>query len=91
MSDPTDSGELKEHGDDARQDLALQSIRDILWRFEEACEGRRSVYDVLGFLFEDLIHEGVCPACINELVTSVFNATGANPMQHKDEGPSGYH
>ena len=76
--------------DDVRLETSLQTIKDVLWRFEDACEGRRSVYDVLGCLVEDLIQEGVCAACINETVNLVFDAVGADPERHRDE-ESVYH
>ncbi len=77
--------------DEARTELALQNIKDILWRLEESCEGRRNLYEVFGYLVEDLIREGICPACVQETLTAVFEATGADLENHRDDEGSVYH
>ncbi len=77
--------------DDARVELALSNIKDVLWRLEESCEGRRNVYEVLGYLIEDLIREGICPACVNETMAAVFEATGADLDNHREDEGSVYH
>lgn len=78
--------------DDIRLELALQVIKDVIWRFEEASEGRRAMYEVLGCLIEDLVtSEGACPACINETVHMVFQGIGANVDEHLDNQGSTYH
>ena len=71
--------------DEVRLDSALQTIKDVIWRFEDACEGRRSVYDVVGCLVEELVREGVCPACIDETVKAAFDALSVDATQHKDD------
>jgi hypothetical protein len=48
--------------DDIRCEATLQTMEDVLWRFNESNEGTLAVYDVLGFLIEDLIKEGFCAA-----------------------------
>lgn len=77
--------------DDARVELALSNIKDVLWRLEESSEGRRNVYEVLGYLIEDLIREGICPACVNETLSAVFEATGADLDNHREDEGSVYH
>lgn len=77
--------------DEARVEFALSTIKDVLWRLEESCEGRRNVYEVLGYLLEDLIREGICPACINETMNAVFEATGADLDNHREDEGSVYH
>ena len=60
--------EQKEQRDDLRCDAALQTIEDVLWRFNESNEGTLSAYDVIGYLVEDLVTSGFCAACIRETV-----------------------
>ena len=61
-----DEDELKQVRDDARCDMAVQTLKDVLWRFEETAEGTYSIYDLIGYVVEDLVKEGCCAACINE-------------------------
>ncbi len=42
--------------DDVRCEAALSTLEDVLWRFNETNEGTLAVYDVLGFLVEDLVN-----------------------------------
>lgn len=84
------SEEAQDSADEIRLESALQTIKDVIWRFEDACEGRRSVYDIMGYLVEDLVKEGVCGACIRETVQDVFDAAGIDPVKHRDDG-SVYH
>lgn len=83
--------DLKQERDDARCETALQTIKDVLWRFDEASEGTRSVYDIVGYLLEDMVNEGFCPACLNEMLTQTFTSTGADPTNHIDDAGSVYH
>jgi len=77
--------EQKQQRDDIRCDASLQTIEDVLWRFNEASEGTLSVYDLLGFLVEDLVKEGFCAACINESVAAAFNRSEADLQQHRND------
>jgi hypothetical protein len=83
--------ELKQARDDIRCEAALQTLKDVLWRFEEASEGGRSVYDVLSYLLEDLLREGVCPACMNEMFAATFTSAGADPTQHREDDGEVFH
>lgn len=89
MNDDNDSA-VKER-DDLRMEIAIQTAKDILLRFEESSEGNRSVYEVIGFLLQDLLSEGLCPACLNEVITEAFAETGASVAVHNDEAGSTYH
>lgn len=82
----TNEDELKALRDEARGEMTLQAIKDLLWRFSEHSEGGLSVYDLLGFLAEDLIKEGFCPACLNDLVQSACERTATDPTEHREEG-----
>lgn len=86
--DPSDE-EQRQQRDDVRCDAALQTIQDVLWRFNETNEGTLSAYDVMGFLVEDLVQSGFCPACISETVEAAFERTKADRVQHKAEDGSG--
>ena len=79
--------ELKRARDDARCEAAIQTLTDVLWRFEETCEGSYTLYDLVGYLVEDLVREGCCAACIPESVTAAFKDIGADTTEHRrDEG-----
>jgi hypothetical protein len=91
MAEKVESQDPKQIADDARLEQALQTIKDVLWRFEDNCDGRRGVYEIIGCLVEDLILEGVCAACIEETVNSVFDATGVDTVTHKGDQDSIYH
>ena len=58
--------------DDVRCEATLQTLEDVLWRFNESNEGTLGVYDVLGFLVEDLVKEGFCAACVSESVIAAL-------------------
>lgn len=74
--------------DDVRCEAALQTLEDVLWRFNETNEGTLAVYDVLGFLIEDLIKEGFCAACVSETTKAALERTGIDLTQHREEeGP----
>lgn len=77
--------------DELRLEIAIQSVKDILVRFEESNEGTRSVYEVLGFALQDLINDGLCAACLNEAVTHAFTESGADLENHQEEEGSVLH
>lgn len=89
MSD--DSDDAITERDELRMEVAIQTARDVLFRFEENSEGNRSVYEVLGFLLQDLLSEGLCPACLNEVIALAFSETGANVAIHNEAADSTYH
>jgi hypothetical protein len=74
--------ELKQMRDQVRADATVKVVGDALWRFNEDHEETISVYDVVGFVFEGLIAEGMCPACLAEAVQRAFEETKANPDEH---------
>jgi hypothetical protein len=75
--------------DDVRCEAALQTMEDVLWRFNESNEGTLAVYDVLGFLIEDLIKEGFCAACVDETIRTALERTGQDLTRHReDDGDS---
>lgn len=86
----SDQNAIKER-DDLRMEAAVQTVKDVLFRFEETSEGTRSAYDVFGFIVQDLVNEGLCPACLNEAITAAFSETGADLDKHHDEDGSVYH
>ena len=84
-----DDDESARERDDVRCEAALQTLEDVLWRFNESNEGTLAVYDVLGFLVEDLIKEGFCAACVKESVNAAFERTGVDLNRHREEDGDG--
>ena len=62
MQDDERDEESRQERDDVRCDSALQTMQDVLWRFNESNEGTLTAYDVIGFLVEDLVQSGFCAA-----------------------------
>jgi len=80
-----DEEERVRERDDVRCEAALQTLEDVLWRFNETNEGTLAVYDLLGFLVEDLVKEGFCAACVSESIASALERTGQDPAKHREE------
>ena len=83
--------ELSEARDDARAQAAVQTMKDVLWRFDESGEGSYSIYDVLGYLVEDLVAEGCCAACVQESISAGFEQAGEDPLEHKPDDSAVLH
>ena len=83
--------ELSRARDDARAQAAVQTMKDVLWRFDETGEGSYSIYDVLSYLVEDLVSEGCCAACVQESMTAAFEQAGANPQEHMPDDDAVLH
>ena len=77
--------------DDARCEAAVQTLKDVLWRFDEMSEGTYTLYDLLGYLLEDLVREGCCAACIDETVSAVYKEVGVDPGVHRQDDEAVYH
>ena len=75
--------ELKRMRDDVRCEISVQNVKDTLWRFEESNEGNHSLYDLLGYIVEDLVKEGCCAACISETLEAAFKEADADPTEHR--------
>jgi len=78
--------ELKRARDDVRCEAAVQTLKDVLWRYEETSEGTYSLYDLIGYVVEDLVREGCCAACISETLAATFKEAGADPTEHRGDG-----
>ena len=78
--------EQKQLRDDARCDVTVQTMKDMLWRFDEMSEGSYSLYDVLGYVVEDVIREGSCAACIHESLAAVYKDLAVDPGVHRGDG-----
>jgi len=83
--------EVKQLADDTRLETVLQTVKDILFRFDEQCEGSYTLYDLMGFLAEDLVNEGCCAACIKEAINHAFEQSGIDTEQHRQDGDAVYH
>ena len=86
-----DDNEEQKLRDDVRCEAAVQTLKDILMRADEMSEGTYTFYDLLGYLFEDLIRDGSCPACIQEVFTAVVNDLGVDVTNHHAEDHSVFH
>lgn len=82
MEDDEDERRMR---DDVRSQTTARMVEDALWRFNEEHEDTLSVYDVLGMVVEDLVKEGMCPACIGESIGEAFSRAGADPNVHVNE------
>jgi hypothetical protein len=71
--------------DDVRSVTTAHLVEDALWRFNEEHEDTLSVYDVIGMVIEDLVKEGMCPACIGESINEAFTRAGVDPNVHVNE------
>ena len=89
--DAMDEDELKQVRDDARCDMAVQTLKDVLWRFEETGDGTYNLYTVIGYLLEDLVREGCCGACLSETLAAVLTELGVDPTVHAEDGDSVLH
>ncbi|MCZ6709754.1 MAG: hypothetical protein O7B25_05270 [Gammaproteobacteria bacterium] len=78
--------DLKRARDDARCEAGVLTVKDVLWRFEELNEGTHTMYDLLGYVVEDLVREGCCAACISETLAAAFKEVGADPDEHRGDG-----
>lgn len=86
MKEDEQNDDLARARDDARCEAAVQTLKDVLWRFEETSEGAYSLYDLIGYVVEDLVREGCCAACINESMAAAFQDIGADPVEHRRDG-----
>lgn len=86
-----DDSEHQKIRDDVRCESAVQTLKDVLMRADEMSEGTFTFYDLLGYLFEDLIRDGSCAACITEVLASVVEDVGADPAVHRTEDHSVFH
>ena len=81
-----DNDNLKHARDDVRCEAAVQTLKDVLWRFEETSEGTYSLYDLVGYVVEDRAREGCGAACISETLVATFKDVGADPTEHRRDG-----
>ena len=86
-----DEDEIRQVRDDARCEATVQTLKDVLWRFEEASEGNYTMYDMLGFVVEDLVREGCCGACIYETLNGVLENLGVDVTVHREDGDAVLH
>ena len=78
--------EAREMRDATRADAVAKVVGDVLWRFNEEHEEAITVYDVIGMVVEDLIIQGMCPACLaNAIDIAYTNANAARDVHIMDE------
>ena len=56
----------------------------VRFDLDRAADVTLAVYDVLGFLIEDLIKEGFCAACVNETIAAALERTGQDLTNHRE-------
>lgn len=71
--------------DSTRAETVARVVEDAIWRFNEEHEETISVYDLLGMVVEDLLAEGMCPACLAGAVDDAFARVNADRNTHVDE------
>ena len=71
--------------DSIRAETVARAVGDALWRFNEEHEETISVYDLLGMVVEDLLAEGMCPACVAGAVDDAFARVNADRDTHISE------
>ena len=78
--------QAREMRDATRADAVTKVVGDVLWRFNEEHEEAITVYDVIGKVVEDLIVEGMCPACLaNAIDIAYANANAARDVHIMDD------
>ena len=78
--------QAREMRDATRADAVAKVVGDVLWRFNEEHEEAITVYDVIGMVVEDLIVEGMCPACLaNAIDIAYSNASAARDVHITDD------
>ena len=77
--------------DEGRCEATVQLIKDALVRFEDMAETGYSVYDLLGYLLEDLVADGCCAACIHETLKSICKDQGTDLGVHRQDDDTIYH
>ena len=74
--------DLRNERDATRAELVAKLVEDALWRFNDDHEDTISVYDVLGAIVEDLMRDGLCPACLSAALNDAFERTDADRETH---------
>ena len=69
--------QAREMRDATRADAVAKVVGDVLWRFNEEHEEAITVYDVIGMVVEDLIVQGMCPACLASAIDVAYANTNA--------------
>ncbi len=81
--------QAREMRDATRADAVAKVVGDVLWRFNEEHEEAITVYDVIGMVVEDLIVEGMCPACLASAIDIAYtNASAARDVHITDDQPA---
>ncbi len=68
--------------DSTRAETVARLVEDAIWRFNDEQEETISVYDVLGMVVEDLLTEGLCPACLAGALDDAFARVNADRDTH---------
>ena len=71
--------------DSTRAETVARIVEDAIWRFNDDHEETVSVYDLIGIVVEDLLAEGMSPACLANAVDDAFQRVNADRDTHVTE------
>ena len=71
--------------DATRAETVARVVEDAIWRFNDDHEETVAVYDLIGIVIEDLLAEGMCPACLANAVDDAFQRVNADRDTHVTE------
>ena len=77
--------DLRNMRDAARAEVVAKVVEDAFWRFNDDHEDTISVYEVIGAVLEDLIRDGLCPACLSAALDDAFTNANADRETHVTE------
>ena len=77
--------EMRAMRDSTRAETVARMVEDAIWRFNEEHEETLAVYDLIGVVVEDLLAEGMCPACLATAVDEAFERVNADRDTHVTE------
>lgn len=68
--------------DVARAEITAKMIEDALWRFNDESEESLTVYDLVNGVVQDMIVEGLCPACLRGAIDDAFERAEVDTDTH---------
>ena len=90
MHDPSPTSDSNANSDtdseDVRCQITVQTILDVLMRFEETTAGKHSTYDVLSYVMEELVQQGFCAACLQDALQGACDSQSVDLHTHQDSG-----
>lgn len=75
--------------DVARAEIISKVVQDAIWRFNDEAEEAVTVYDVVGAVVQDLMAEGLCPACMRGAIDDAFVRAEVDAETHVADDDAG--